>query len=73
MSLVRTSWLLDGLEYDNPLRHSYRIMVVDIDEYDQTIADIESVPGIADGAFLARVGKQAVCVSAMCWVRCRLP
>ncbi len=42
------SWLLDGLEYDNPLRHSYRIMVVNIDEYDQTIADIESVQGIAD-------------------------
>jgi len=42
------SWLLDGLEYDNPLRHSYRIMVVSIDGYNDTIADIESIAGIAD-------------------------
>lgn len=42
------SWMLDGLEYDNPLRHSYRIMVVNIDEYDQVIDDISSIQGIED-------------------------
>jgi len=41
------SWLLDGLEYDNPLRHSYHIWVLDLDRYDETIAEIEKIPGIA--------------------------
>ena len=41
------SWLLDGLEYDNPLRHSFHIWVMDLDRYDETIAEIEKIPGVA--------------------------
>lgn len=41
------SWLLDGLEYDNPLRHSFHIWVLDLDLYDETIAGIEKIPGVA--------------------------
>ncbi|MBE6936197.1 MAG: FtsX-like permease family protein [Ruminococcaceae bacterium] len=42
------AWLLDGLEYDNPLRHNFRIMVVSIDGYEDTVADIAAIPGISD-------------------------
>ena len=42
------AWLLDGLEYDNPLRHSYRVWVLNIDDYETTIADIKSLSGVAE-------------------------
>ncbi|NLD88543.1 MAG: ABC transporter permease [Clostridiales bacterium] len=41
------AYLLDGLEYDNPIRHSFRIVVMDIDKYDETLAAVESLRGIA--------------------------
>lgn len=41
------AYLLDGLEYDNPLRHSFRVWVMDIDDYDETLSAIESLRGIA--------------------------
>jgi len=41
------AYLLDGLEYDNPLRHSFRIWVMDIDDYDETLSAVESLRGIA--------------------------
>jgi len=42
------AWLLDGLEYDNPIRHCYHIWVVDIDDYEETIKAIEGTRGIAN-------------------------
>ena len=41
------SWLFDGLEYDNPLRHSFHIWVLDLDKYQDTVAAVERIPGIA--------------------------
>ena len=41
------SWLFDGLEYDNPLRHSFHIWVLDLDKYVETVTEIEKIPGIA--------------------------
>lgn len=50
------AWLLDGLEYDNPLPHCYRVWVIDMDQYDKTIEDIESINGISK----TRSSKEAV-------------
>lgn len=41
------SWLFDGLEYDNPLRHSFHIWVMDINKYNETVKEIDKIPGIA--------------------------
>ena len=42
------SYLLDGLEYDNPLRHSFHVWVLDIDKYAETVSALGRVHGIAD-------------------------
>ncbi|MCI6907587.1 MAG: permease-like cell division protein FtsX [Eubacteriales bacterium] len=46
--LGEDSALLDGLEYDNPLRNCYRIWVVSIDDYAGTVEAVENTGGIAE-------------------------
>ena len=42
------AYLLEGLEYDNPLRDTYRIWVKHIDDYTDTINAIQDIRGIAE-------------------------
>ncbi len=42
------SSLLDGLEYDNPLRNYYRIWVDSIDDYASTVDAVRATEGISD-------------------------
>lgn len=42
------AYLLEGLEYDNPLRDCYRVWVKHIDDYSETINAIQEVRGIAE-------------------------
>lgn len=46
--LGEDSSLLDGLEYDNPLRNCYRIWVVSIDDYAGTVEAVKNTRGIAE-------------------------
>ncbi len=46
--LGEESSLLDGLEYDNPLRNYYRIWVSHIDDYKDTVEAVRGTRGITD-------------------------
>lgn len=46
--LGEESAVLDGLEDDNPLRNYYRLWVESIDDYAQTVENVQAVEGIAD-------------------------
>ena len=46
--LGEESSLLDGLEYDNPLRNYYRIWVTSIDDYADTVESVKNLRGIAE-------------------------
>lgn len=42
------AYILEGLEEDNPLRDGYRITMRDISQHEQTVQQLQQIPGVGD-------------------------